>query len=113
MTEPPAHLFGWDDSQRRAFEAHLRDANAAASALAEQISRACMAAGARVAAEVMRLPAGGQPCGKFVYWWDGEYEGNCELADSHDGPHFDGLSWYDDDLDEVDPPGDIPPAIAQ
>lgn len=43
-------------------------------------------------------------CGKFVYWWDGEYEGECELPEGHDGPHFDGLSWYDDDTTPVDAP---------
>jgi len=36
-------------------------------------------------------------CGKFVSWWDGEYEGECELPEGHDGDHNDGLSWYDDD----------------
>ncbi|WP_433730975.1 hypothetical protein ACQP2Y_21500 [Actinoplanes sp. CA-051413] len=51
----------------------------------------------------MQSPSG-QPCGKLVYWWDGEYESNCELAASHEGPHFDGLSWYDDDMNEVDAP---------
>lgn len=44
-------------------------------------------------------------CGKTVYWWDGEYEGSCELADGHDGNHFDGLSYYDDDMNEQDGPG--------
>lgn len=43
-------------------------------------------------------------CGHLVYWWDGEYEGECELPAGHDGPHFDGLSWFDDDNQEVDPP---------
>lgn len=36
-------------------------------------------------------------CGKTVYWWNGEYEGECERPKGHDGDHFDGLSWYDDD----------------
>lgn len=36
-------------------------------------------------------------CGKFVSWWEGEYEGFCERAEGHEGHHFDGLSWYDDD----------------
>ena len=36
-------------------------------------------------------------CGKTVYWWGGEYEGECELGEGHEGDHFDGLSWYDDD----------------
>lgn len=43
-------------------------------------------------------------CGVTVYWWDGEYEGECELPEGHDGPHFDGMSWYDDDNQEVDAP---------
>jgi len=36
-------------------------------------------------------------CAEFVSWWDGEYEGECELPEGHDGDHYDGLSWYDDD----------------
>lgn len=44
------------------------------------------------------------PCGKIAYWWDGEYEGYCELLVDHDGPHYDGVSWYDDDANEVDAP---------
>lgn len=43
----------------------------------------------------------GSACGRFVSWWEGEYEGNCELAEGHDGPHFDGMSWYDEDGIEV------------
>lgn len=39
-------------------------------------------------------------CARFVSWWDGEYEGECELPEGHGGPHFDGLSWYDDDMNE-------------
>lgn len=38
-----------------------------------------------------------EPCDHRVYWWDGEYEGSCELPEGHDGDHYDGLSWYDDD----------------
>lgn len=46
-------------------------------------------------------------CYRHVYWYDGEYEGDCELAAGHDGPHFDGLSWFDDAGHEVaDPAGD-------
>lgn len=37
-------------------------------------------------------------------WYDGEYEGECELPKGHAGPHYDGLSWFDDDRNEVDPP---------
>jgi hypothetical protein len=36
-------------------------------------------------------------CARFVYWWNGEYEGYCELPEHHEGDHFDGLSWFDDD----------------
>jgi hypothetical protein len=45
-------------------------------------------------------------CRKIVFWWDGEYEGECELPDKHDGPHYDGLSWFDDNGNEVDEPAD-------
>jgi hypothetical protein len=44
------------------------------------------------------------PCEKMVYWWDGEYEGNCTLPRWHKGPHFDGLNWFNDDNEEVEPP---------
>lgn len=43
-------------------------------------------------------------CAQFVSWWDGEYEGECELPEGHRGPHFDGLSWYDDDMNEQEQP---------
>jgi|GEM_PF-4501044 hypothetical protein len=33
-------------------------------------------------------------CRECVYWWDGEYEGNCELPEGHEGHHFDGLSCF-------------------
>lgn len=36
-------------------------------------------------------------CNAFVMWWDGEYEGNCILDPDHEGDHWDGVSWYDDD----------------
>ena len=51
-------------------------------------------------------------CGRFVYWWDGEYEGDCERAEGHDGDHFDGMSWYDDDMETRDyhHEGEPPPA---
>lgn len=42
-------------------------------------------------------------CGRTVYWWDGEYEGECELPAGHVGPHFDGTHWFNDDNEEVDP----------
>ncbi len=38
-------------------------------------------------------------CGASVYWWDGEYDGNCELPKGHKTPfHYDGVSYYDDDM---------------
>ncbi len=36
-------------------------------------------------------------CGEFVSWWAGEYEGNCELLSDHEGDHWDGLSWFNND----------------
>lgn len=36
-------------------------------------------------------------CDATVSWWGGEYEGDCELSPEHDGDHFDGISWWDDD----------------
>jgi hypothetical protein len=41
-------------------------------------------------------------CGKRVYWWDGEYEGECELPEGHEGDHYDGLSWFNDDGENTD-----------
>ena len=41
-------------------------------------------------------------CRAFAYWWDGEYEGECELPKGHEGDHWDGLSWYDDDMTPKD-----------
>jgi hypothetical protein len=41
-------------------------------------------------------------CNEFVSWWQGEYEGNCELPKGHDGDHFDGLSWYNDEHECTD-----------
>jgi hypothetical protein len=41
-------------------------------------------------------------CERLVYWWDGEYEGTCELRRNHKGPHFDGLSWFDDNNEQVE-----------
>jgi hypothetical protein len=46
-------------------------------------------------------------CSRSVYWWDGEYEGECVLPEGHGVVHYDGLSFYDDDGAEVerhDPP---------
>lgn len=45
----------------------------------------------------MSFPACCQP----VNWWEGEYEGTCELRLDHPPDlHFDGMSWYDDDQRE-------------
>lgn len=41
-------------------------------------------------------------CGKSVSWWDGEYEGTCELPEGHKGPHYDGISCFNDDSEEVE-----------
>ena len=52
-------------------------------------------------------------CGKHVYWWNGEYEGDCELPEGHDGDHWDGRSWYDDDGNMTDHAHDGPPSRGQ
>lgn len=44
-------------------------------------------------------------CAAEVFWWDGQYEGTCELVGDHEGPHFDGLFWYGDDWRRCSPPG--------
>lgn len=36
-------------------------------------------------------------CGKYLCKWDGEYEGQCGLPKGHRWPHFDGLTWFDDE----------------
>lgn len=41
-------------------------------------------------------------CDKHVYWWNGEYDNNCELDTDHEGDHWDGLSWFDDDNECTD-----------
>jgi hypothetical protein len=48
-------------------------------------------------------------CYQGVYWWDGEYEGNCILrADHPPGLHWDGMSWYNDDNEQLyDLPDDL------
>jgi len=45
-----------------------------------------------------------EKCGESVYWWDGEYEGHCERSVGHEGPHFDGMSWFNDDNEEAGEP---------
>lgn len=41
-------------------------------------------------------------CDQFVSWWDGEYEGNCELREDHPPDiHFDGMSWFDEWGEEI------------
>lgn len=49
-------------------------------------------------------PIGSAHCPSRVYWWDGEYEGECGLPEGHNGPHYDGLSWWNDDGESVDEP---------
>lgn len=44
-------------------------------------------------------------CAVEVFWWDGQYEGECKLPTDHEGPHFDGLFWYGDDWRRCSPPG--------
>jgi hypothetical protein len=35
--------------------------------------------------------------------WDGEYEGDCELAEGHPGAHFDGMTtWRTDEYGSTD-----------
>lgn len=45
-------------------------------------------------------------CGRSVYWYDGEYEGGCILPVGHkpEDRHFDGLSWFNDENEEIDEP---------
>lgn len=40
-------------------------------------------------------------CGRTVYWWGGEYEGECKRPQGHRGDHYDGSSWFDDDNEAV------------
>lgn len=41
-------------------------------------------------------------CDLSVYWWDGEYEGECKRPVGHEGDHWDGLSWFNDDKEPKD-----------
>lgn len=51
-------------------------------------------------------------CGKRVSWWEGEYEGDCQLALDHDGgAHFDGVVWFDDDGRELPGPPSVPEVL--
>jgi hypothetical protein len=70
---------------------------------AENTALASKLADAEAGLEKAREEHGGT-CYEMVFWWDGEYEGECELAKYHGGPHFDGLSWWDDDRNEVEAP---------
>lgn len=56
----------------------------------------------RAHAAARRLGIVKTTCGEFVSWYNGEYEGYCELPDQHEGDHFDGMSWYDDDGESTD-----------
>lgn len=40
-------------------------------------------------------------CLAHVTWYEGEYEGSCELPEDHTGHHFDGQSCYDDAGGEI------------
>lgn len=54
----------------------------------------------------IRLPA--PACNAHVYWWKGEYDMNCERPEGHEGAHYDGLSWFNDENEEVIPdPRDV------
>lgn len=44
-----------------------------------------------------------EKCNMHVYWWDGEYDGDCELPKGHLEPfHYDGISYFDDDNNNRD-----------
>lgn len=43
-------------------------------------------------------------CGKYWSRWDGEYEGDCVLEPHLTGNHWDGMSWFDDEFNEVRDP---------
>jgi hypothetical protein len=44
-----------------------------------------------------------EACNAHVYWWDGEYDGDCELPKGHLEPfHYDGISYFDDDNNNRD-----------
>ncbi len=44
-----------------------------------------------------------EECGKTVSWWEGDYEGECELPKGHLEPfHYDGVSYYDSDGENRD-----------
>ena len=34
-------------------------------------------------------------CGKWVWWYGGEYRRQCELPTAHEGDHWDGMAWFD------------------
>lgn len=46
--------------------------------------------------------SGKNKCGHSVSWWEGEYEGVCELTEGHEAPHYDGISCFDDDENKVE-----------
>lgn len=61
------------------------------------------------------MSADDELCGVHVYWWDGEYDGDCELRKGHLEPfHYDGVSYYDDDNNNRDhEQGNLDKLIAQ
>lgn len=36
-------------------------------------------------------------CGDHITFWDGEYEGDCQLPKQHPGDHYDGMSTWNQD----------------
>lgn len=57
----------------------------------------------------------GRTCYATIYWWEGEYDNNCVLDEAHRdvGPHYDGMTWYDDEMVEVDAPDDEKAYVAE
>lgn len=42
-------------------------------------------------------------CNVSVYWYNGEYEGECERDPEHEGDHFDGMNWFNGSNEEGEP----------
>lgn len=59
-------------------------------------------AGQTVGPEESDLGAPVPVCEEHVYWWNGEYDDNCKLPERHEGDHFDGLSWFNNDNECTD-----------
>jgi hypothetical protein len=44
-------------------------------------------------------------CRRFAYWFvsqEGDFAVTCELPKGHDGDHWDGLSWFNEDTECTD-----------